>query len=228
MSAQFDDSTVPPPIAGGQEGDHESGQTYEQIKAELEAVKAQNAKYSTALHTFTKRLDKFEAAARAIPDIDEHLTSSGAKPKQQSPAAPKEDQSLRERLERIEARERSQKEREKLSAIKTALEQHDVDGPAAARLARLIAIEQADRISVDDNLSVSVDDAGNTRSVGEWIRDYLQTDDGKVLIPPKRTTRNNSSAQSSGSGTGKTKISVADFGRLSLADIQSGKFEISD
>jgi hypothetical protein len=211
---------------GDQNQSGQAEKTVDQLKSELEAVKAQNQKYSQALHTFTKRLDKFEAAARAVPDIDEHLTSNGAKPRQQSQAAPQEDQSLRERLERIEARERSQKEREKISAIKSALEQHDVDGQAASRLARLIAIEQADRIEVDDDLRVTVDDAGNPRAVSEWMRDYLQTDDGRLLIPAKRATRSNAAPAQTVSNPGVQKLSRMEYGKLTLEQLRSGRYEM--
>jgi chromosome segregation ATPase len=217
--------TTPDPTAGAQEGGQD-GQTFEQIKAELAAVKEQNAKYSTALHTFTKRLDKFEAAARAIPDIDEHLTSSGAKPKAQATVAQKDDQSLRERVEKIESRERSLKEREKLGSIKSALIQHEIDATSASRLAKLIAQEQAEKLTVDDDLSVWYDDAGNPRSVQEWIRDYLQTDEGKFFLPPKRTTRNNSAANSTGAATVRPKYKREQLGALPIAELNAKNYDI--
>jgi len=228
MSAQIDDTSR---TAGDQESGHD-GQTIEQIKAELEAVKAQNAKYSTALHTFTKRLDKFESAARAIPDIDEHLTNATGKPGKapEKSDAEKRLQLMNAELESLKAAidsERKEKKALKIGgAVKRAFDNLGIDSEVSAHLTDLILAKNAEKFDDIAEVGVVVD---GTETVDSFVKNFIETNPlGKSLIQPKRTTRNNSAAHSSGGATGKTKVSAQEYGRLTLADIKSGNFEISD
>ena len=57
--------------------------SYEELQSQMAAIKEQNQKYSTALHTATKRIDKLEKVARAVPEINEKLDDK-EQPKQQN------------------------------------------------------------------------------------------------------------------------------------------------
>jgi len=218
------------PIAGDQEGD-QAGQTVEQIKAELDAVKLQNAKYSQALHTFTKRLDKFESAARAIPDIEEHLTANGSKAK----APEKSDAEKRLHLMNIEletlkadiANERQEKKALKIGGeVRKAFDSLGLDSEVSAHLTDFILAKNADKFDDVAEVGIVVD---GTEKVGDFVKRFIETNPlGKSLIQPKRTTRNNSAAMSTGSVSGKQKVTLEEYGRLGLADIKSGNYEISD
>jgi hypothetical protein len=216
--------------AGAQEGD-QAAQTVEQLKAELDAVKQQNAKYSVALHTFTKRLDKFENAARAIPDIEEHLTANGSKAKAPEKSdAEKRLQLMNAELESLKsdiANERKEKKALKIGGeVKRAFDSLGIDSEASATLTDFILAKHADKFDDVAEVGVVVD---GTETVDAYVKRFVETNPlGKSLIQPKRTTRNNSAAMSTGSASGKQKISLAEYGKLSLAEIKSGNFEISD
>jgi len=222
--------TTPDPTAGVQEGGQDGQQTFEQIKAELAAVKEQNAKYSTALHTFTKRLDKFEAAARAIPDIDEHLTNTTGKAGKQPEKsdAEKRLQLMNAELESLKAAidsERKEKKALKIGgAVKRAFDNLGIDSETSATLTDFILAKNADKFDDVAEVGVVVD---GTEKVEDFVKRFIETNPlGKSLIQPKRTTRNNSAAQSSGAATGKPKYRREELGKISLADLKAGNFEI--
>lgn len=230
MSAQIDAGDPATLNAGAQEGD-QAAQTVEQLKAELDAVKKQNAQYSVALHTFTKRLDKFESAARAIPDIDEHLSTNGSKAKvPEKSDAEKRLQLMSAELEGLKAAidsERKEKKALKIGGeVKRAFDNLGIDSEASATLTDFILAKYADKFDSIADVGVVVD---GTETVDDYVKRFIETNPlGKSLIQPKRTTRNNSAAMSTGIASGKQKVSRDEYGKLSLADIKSGKFEISD
>jgi DNA repair exonuclease SbcCD ATPase subunit len=200
--------------------------TYDELKAELDAAKQQSQKFSTALHTATKRLDRLEKAAMAVPDIEAHITAKDPEPKKErvQPQQAEVDKGLLERMERLERREAEAQRRDRLSAIRGALEENGLDANRARRFSHVIDREQSDRIAVGDDGRVAIQDGEGQVGIGDWMKAYLQTDDGRVFLPPKQasTTRVNGSA----TATGKKVISAAEYGALSLEEISSGNYEI--
>lgn len=102
---------------------------------------------------------------------------------------PAPDATLIERVKSIEDRDAKQREREKLSTIKTALIEGGVPAKKAEREARLILMDHGSKIQVGDDFSVTYRESedGKANSVQDWISAYLKTDDGKLLLPAKAT-----------------------------------------
>jgi len=220
-----DDAVVEPvedSTPTGESGSTEAQPSYEELQAELSAMKEQSQKYSTALHTATKRIDKLEKVARAVPEINEQLESKQKpEPKRNSEV----DRSLLERIEKIEAREAAAKQRDRVAAIRGALEENGLDANRARRFAHVIDREQNERLAVDDEGIVTIQDGETVSGVNDWMRAYLQTEEGRVFLPPKKMT-STKVASDSGSGSGTKKVSAAEYGRLTIEQIQSGQYEI--
>ncbi len=137
-----------------------------------------------------------------------------------TPAAPAPDATLIERVKSIEDRDAKQREREKLSTIKTALIEGGVPAKKAEREARLILMDHGNKIQVGDDFNVSYRESedGRASPVQEWIGALLKTDEGKLLLPPKATI------DAGGSGGQGTQASGAHpFATLTYKQIMEHK-----
>lgn len=136
---------------------------------------------------------------------------------------------LEVRDEKLLVRETKLKEREIRSKLKSALVEGGVDPKHADRFAKLLHVEQSDKIQVDDELNVTyAESADKSVPLTEWVPAYLQTDEGKALMPPKRNPTSDGLNGSEASTPGVRYVSREDMaaGRVSTADVLAGKVQV--
>jgi hypothetical protein len=132
--------------------------------------------------------EEFSAVLSRLEGISGKLSVIERAAKQAAPPIekPPADESLTGRVKGIEEREARQRERERLSAIKSALNEGGVQGKNAERAAKLILIDHGPKIQVGEDFSVTYrENEDKATPISEWIKAYLSTDDGKFFLPGK-------------------------------------------
>lgn len=158
---------------------------------------------------------------------------SGAKGKKQEE---EKDATLTERIKKIEAREEAVRHRSARDLIASALVATGVDAAVAAKQAKyLYSVEFDGKVRVDDDGAAFFADGDREVSITDHVKAYLQTEDGKWLLPAKRppTDRGAASGRAAPqSQSGVREIAWGDYmnRRMTaqdIADLKSGKATIS-
>jgi hypothetical protein len=128
---------------------------------------------------------------------------------------------------KVDEREKTQRKREALQKLESALVENGVDPKQAPRFAQLTYLEHESAIVVDDNFNVSYREAEDkTAALNTWVQAFLQTEAGKVYLPPVR----NPSVKTGAAASGKTKLTKAELqaGSYDTAKLKAGQYELVD
>jgi len=174
------------------------------------------------------RLDGLSAAVNRTQDALKQVKPVDQPPVAGETAITAQVAELRKWQATVQEQEKRQKDREALHALKTELVKGGVEPTQSDRFAKLLQLEQTDRIEVDENFRVHFKDGDKRVPAGEWVAAYLQTDDGKILLPPKPSPHVNTGNKVNFAG--KVKVTKADLqmGRVSTDDIRSGRVIVED
>lgn len=146
-----------------------------------------NAEIATLKTQLAELSEKYEKLNFAKLRIEAKAEKKEAK--QESSA---EDQTLTARVKAIAEREAMVRKREQFTAIQGALIQEGVSKDQAPRFAKLVMIEEGDKLEMDesDPLQPRIlykESDEKKSSVGDWMKAYLSTDKGAWMKPPKAT-----------------------------------------
>lgn len=120
-----------------------------------------------------------------------------------------------------------QKDREVLQALEKSLIDGGADPKQAPRFAKLIQIEHAKNIEVDDDFNVRYRETPEkATALDTWAAAFMQTEDGKVFLPVQR----NPSVKTGAAGGTKPKLSKAQMqaGDFDIKTLKAGGYEIVD
>jgi hypothetical protein len=156
------------------------------------------------------------------------------KPAETQPPAPATPDPLTDRVKELEShkaklveRDTRQREREALQTLEKALVAGGVDPKQAPRFAKLALVEHKDKIIVDDDFNVGFKEADDkTTPLTTWVNAFLQTEDGKVFLPPVQNPSVKTGNVTAHSG--KTKLTKAQIaaGEFDPKRLRAGEYEI--
>lgn len=180
-----------------------------------------------------KLIARLDGQSKVIASLEKQIKTP--EPETQKPV----DESLSKRVKELEAenkrvveRETRQREREAVSHIADALINKGADPEFARRQAKLVYSENKDKIAtMDDDATPAVKDGDKVIAVSEWMEAYLQTNEGRPLLPPKRNpTSNGLNGRSEPVANNVRRVTSADIaaGRVSTKDLREGKVHVVD
>ncbi|MCX7806598.1 MAG: hypothetical protein N3A38_15650 [Planctomycetota bacterium] len=141
-------------------------------------------------------------------------------------------QELETRVRELSAKEERLREQAAVATVARSLREHGVSDALAERYARLLVrVEQAGRIKADDNgnggFRVEVlDGDGLPVSVDKWIAAYLQTDEGRALLPHRQQPMLGGAPYTQAPGARVVTREDLAMGRVSREDILKGRVRI--
>ena len=183
-----------------------------------------NASEFVAREDFDKLRERLDAQSAIIEKLRKQPEKKDDPPKPDT--LTDRVKALEERDAKLQAREAKLKDREIHSKLKTALVDGGVDPKHAERFAKLLKVEQDSKIHADDELNVTYAEAeGKTVPLSDWVNAYLQTDEGKALMPPKRNPTSDGLNGGAAPVAGVRYVSREDMaaGRVNTADVLTGK-----
>lgn len=105
-----------------------------------------------------------------------------------TPATPPPD-TLTTRVAQLETEKKAHAESVRSFAIKTALTENGIPAARAEREARILLLDHGDKITVAPDLKTVLYRESDTQNtpVATWISAWMQTDEGKAILPPIET-----------------------------------------
>lgn len=162
------------------------GETKTEVKTEVKAEtgtdhKAEIDTLKTQIADLTKKIDGVNLAKNRIE----------AKAEKKAEKDP-EDATLTARVKAAETREANVRKREQFNAIHSALLGNGIHKEKASRFAKLVMMEEADKIEMDetDPLQPRVlykESEDKKTPLNEWIKAYLESDKGNWMKPDRAT-----------------------------------------
>lgn len=188
----------------------------------LQGIEAKVMESVTA--KFQERLD---GQSKVIASLEKQIKKQ--EPNKDTDPLTERVKALESTQKRVDEREAKQKEREVLAQIERGFIDAEVEPAQARRLAKLVYVEQQNNIAFDEeNFVPMIKDGDKQVSIPAWLGAYLQTNDGKALLPARRNPT--SSSLNGGrpvgmSNPGARRVTPEDLarGRVSPEDLKEGK-----
>lgn len=179
-----------------------------------------------------KQFAAFQAATGARLDglsATVNRVEKAAVPKSADP--PKADPAgLTEKVQALEKRQAALDERAKQVALREAANQLGISGPAQDVLIDRLRARNAQAIIVDESTgAVRMRDQDREVALPDFLRAYLQTDEGKLFIPPKANPQLPAPGGATPGGA-VTRVTRADVrnGKVDFTKFKPGTIEIVD
>lgn len=192
-----------------------------------EPAKGPNPEYVSKAEydALLKRLDGQSGVIARLEKSFEKKTE----PVQEKPEIVERVKAVEERQKKLDEREKRQRDREAKLAVRTALANGGVEDSLVPDVVELFTMRNADKIKVDDDMNVYVEDSGKKCGLEEYVQAYLN-EDGQKWLPAKRNPKSDGLNPGSVIKSGARKVSRADLmsGKVQTKDLIEGKVVLVD